>query len=256
MHVVAVFNVKGGVGKTSTAVNLADVAAREGCRTLLWDLDAQGGASYLLRRRPLPKGVTRAFRKGDGLARLVQPTLYDRLSVLPATAANAKLDILLERMEAGRKLLRRLVTPLARKHDILILDCPPTLSLLAQQILRAAHLAVLPIMPAPLSVRAFELVEGLLSEHEISTRKLRPVFNLVDRRRALHRDWILRPPAQFKRRFDTVIPAASAVEQMGVHRAPLNAFAPRSPATVAYTRLWQEAFEWLGERPLTSKKRR
>lgn len=245
MHVVALFNLKGGVGKTSSAVNLADIAAREGFRTLLWDLDAQGGSSYILRRRPREGGLKGVIRKGAPLARLVRPTLYPRLCLLPASTANRKLDLLLDRHNAGRRLLARLVEPLGDEHDVLILDCPPTLSALAEQVLRAADLVVTPVVPAPLSANAYEVVREHLREHGIRRRKLRPVFNLVDRRRRLHREWTLRPPAVFAHRFETVVPAASAVEQMSLRREPLAAFSSASPATRAYRHLWQEAIEWL-----------
>lgn len=249
MHVVALFNLKGGVGKTSSAVNLAAIAAREGFRTLLWDLDAQGGSSYILRRPPVKGGLKRILRCEAPLAGLVQETLYDRLSLLPASTANRKLDSLLERLEARSKLLGRLIEPLAATHDVLLLDCPPSLSSLAEQVLRAAHLVVTPVIPAPLSANAFDVLTAHLTRHGISPRKVRPVFNLVDRRRRLHREWVLRPPELLRRHFETVIPAASVVEQMSLRREPLAAFAPASAAGLAYQHLWHEIFEWLQERP-------
>ncbi|MEM9301288.1 MAG: ParA family protein [Pseudomonadota bacterium] len=245
MHIVALFNLKGGVGKTSTAINLAWAAAADGCRTLLWDLDAQGGASYILRRKPLKQGVTRAFRKGTPLAKLVRDTLYERLALIPASPANRKLDILLDRHGAKRKLLSKLVAPLAEDYDVLVLDCPPSLSALAEQILLASDLIVTPVVPAPLSANAFEAVASHLDAHEISRKKLRPVFNLVDRRRTLHRQWITRPPKGFGRRFETVLPAAAVVEQMSLRREPLGEFAPRAPASEAFQRLWIEVLESL-----------
>ena len=105
MSVLALTHLKGGVGKTTTAVNLAFLAAREG-PTLLWDLDPQGASSFLLRARPsTPSGAARLLRDEDALAAAIVGTDHAGLELLPADFSNRKLDTLLARSDrAGRGL--------------------------------------------------------------------------------------------------------------------------------------------------------
>ncbi len=93
MNTLATYNIKGGVGKTAAAVNLAYLAARDGHRTLLWDLDPQGAASYLLRVRPRVKGGGKALIRGKtSLEEAVKPTEFDRLDLVPADFTYRNLD--------------------------------------------------------------------------------------------------------------------------------------------------------------------
>lgn len=241
MATVAVYNIKGGVGKTSIAVNLAwSAATRSARRTLLWDLDAQGAASFLLGH----DGGSRSKRAADIFAgeakpkALIESTAYPRLDLLPADASLATLDRLLHDLGKKRR-LAKLVEDLSRDYDLIVLDCPPGLGDLAEQLVRAADLVIVPVVPSELSRRTLVAVEDFVNAREARTVPLLPVHAMVDRRRKLHRDYVTDSdwPA---------VPMASAVEQMAERRAPIGTFAARAAAGQAFDALWQRVAKSIG----------
>lgn len=241
MRCVALYNLKGGVGKTAAAVNLAYLAAAHGIRTLLWDLDPQGAASWYFHGEPEPLAAKQLLAGGSALARLVKPSPYRNLALIPADFSYRYLDILLKKVEPPREALKRLLKPFAREYALAVLDCPPSLSHLADNIFVAADRVLVPVVPTYLSLRAFEQVQDYFRHQGFEPRKLRPFYSMADRRRSLHRELIEHPPPLMARRYAAVIPYASSVERMGEHRAPLAAHvAAEDPALLAYAELWLE----------------
>lgn len=228
---LALFSAKGGVGKTSLAVNLAHAAATlSGRRTLLVDLDPQGAAGWLLNVAP-KAGAKARKRLGSGdLADLVQPSAWPNLDVLPADRSLRRLEADLAG-EDSEKWLKRALKPLADRYDRIILDCPPGLTELADQMFRAADLVLVPVVPSPLSDRALAQLQTHLAAEMKSPPPLLPVFSLADRRKALHKAALAAHPDW------PVIPYASAVEAMAASRRPLLA-GPASPASRAIAALW------------------
>ncbi|MGA1135650.1 MAG: ParA family protein, partial [bacterium] len=97
MQILASYNIKGGVGKTATSVNLAFQGAHEGARTLIWDLDPQGAATFYFRVRPKIKGGSRALLKGrHDLGDLIKATDHDNLDLLPSDFSYRTMDLLLD----------------------------------------------------------------------------------------------------------------------------------------------------------------
>ena len=240
MRVLATYGIKGGVGKTSAAVNLAAVAAASGRRTLLWDLDPQGAASYLLRIRPRVKGGGKALIRGKtSLDEAVKPTEFDGLDLVPADFTYRNLDLVLDATKKPTQRIARLLGPLADDYDLAILDCPPGISLVSENVVHAAGTLLVPMIPTTLSVRTLEQLTGFVAELE-RPPALFPFFTLVDGRKRLHREVIDDLRASRADLAATVIPALSLVEQMSVHRAPLPVFAPRSRVTRSYQDLWAE----------------
>lgn len=247
MKVLATYSIKGGVGKTTTAANLAWLAAAEGRRVLLWDLDPQGGSTWLFEVKAKVKGGGQALVSGDRkLVDAVRKTTFDNLDVLPSDESYRSLDLLLDDEKKPTRTLERLIDGLSKKYDLVILDCAPSLSLVSENIVRAADLVVAPVMPSPLSVRTLDQLRDFMDQTKGSSPKLLAVLSMVDRRRRLHKELVEELPGSRKDVAETVIPAASAVEQMAVHRAPIVQWQPRSAAAQAYTALWKEARKRLG----------
>ena len=240
MKALATYNIKGGVGKTAAAVNLAYLAAREGRRTLLWDLDPQAAASYLLRVRPRVKGGGKALVRGKkSLDQAVKPTEFDGLDLVPADFTYRNLDLALDAAKKSTQRIARLLTPLADDYDVAILDCPPGISLVSENVLHAVDTLLVPLIPTTLSVRTLDQLTEFLTELD-HPPALFPFFSMVDGRKRLHRETIARLRADRSDVATTVIPALSLVEQMAVHRAPLPVFAPGSRVSRGYEELWAE----------------
>ncbi len=233
MTVVAVYSLKGGVGKTSFSVNLAwSSAVQSGRQTLLWDLDPQWAASFILGHEPEPKEEAhRLFSKDTDSSDLLLATGIDGFDLLPSDSSLRALDQTFFAM-GKKKRLAKLLSQLQKGYERIILDCPPGLTQTSEQIMAAADLIIVPVIPSPLSQRAFDEVVGHLERTHGGRTPILPVFSMVDRRRTLHRDALAANPKW------PVIPMASAVEQMSVHRAPIGTFAAQSPAAVAFAALW------------------
>jgi chromosome partitioning protein len=241
VRVIASYNLKGGVGKTTAAVNLAYLSSVAGHRTLLWDLDPQGAATYLMRVRPRVKGGSpKLVRGARPMMDAVKATDFEGLDLLPADFTYRHMDIDLNARPKPQRTLRRLLAPLSADYDRVILDTPPSLSLVSENVIGAADLVLVPLIPTVLSVRTFDQLVTFVGELKGHQPAIRGFFSMLDRRRKLHRDIVAELPADREQMSTVAIPSASAVEQMAVRRAPLVVFAPRSPAAVAFQQLWDE----------------
>ena len=148
VNTLATYNIKGGVGKTASAVNLAYLAARDGRRTLLWDLDPQGAASYLLRVRPRVKGGGKALVRGKrSLDQAVKITEFDGLDLVPADFTYRNLDLVLDEAKKPTQRIARLLGPMADAYDVVVLDCPPGISLVSENVVHAADTPAGPAHP-------------------------------------------------------------------------------------------------------------
>jgi len=241
MKLLGVYSIKGGVGKTTTAVNLAYSSARQLQRTLLWDLDPQGASTYYFRVKPKVKGgVSRLFGRRRRLERSIKATDFDFLDLLPADASNRYADLILDALKRPRRGLRKSVRELRKDYDVVVLDCPPSISLLSENVIGAASALIVPVIPSTLSLRTLELLDQLCRERVGDGLAILPFFSMVDRRRKLHREIVESLPAERPELLATDIPYASNVEQMGVRRAPLASYAPSSPEAERYAGLWRE----------------
>lgn len=238
MRMLALYSIKGGVGKTASAVNLAAEAARAGQRVLLWDLDPQAATSFYLKIKPRIRGGVEKLVKGkSAFDKVIRATDVEHLDLLPAALASREMDQLLARR--GNSHLRKILKQVRDDYDLVILDCPPSLSHLSENIFSSVDALLVPVVPTVLSLRTLQQLEAFLDDHDIAC-PVWPFITLADRRRVLHRDVIATMHEQWPLMLSTVIPSASIVERMGLERAPLHRFAPRSAAAQAYTALWQE----------------
>jgi cellulose biosynthesis protein BcsQ len=249
MAVVALYNLKGGVGKTTAAVNLVDLAARRGRRVLLWDLDAQGSSSFLLGVMPTHEAsVPDLLSGGRDLRRHISGTNVPGVSMIAADASYRRLDLALDaRKKPGRR-LARLLEPVLDDFDDVVLDCPPSASVLGKAIAGAADVVLAPLIPSPLSVRAFDSLCHLVDEGP-RRPNVRAFFSMVDSRRRLHRDLTDRLPGRWPGILSARIPVSADVERMSTFQAPLNVFAPGCKAAMAFEALYSEVHAELRDAP-------
>ncbi|HTP16250.1 MAG TPA: ParA family protein [Streptosporangiaceae bacterium] len=242
MKILATYNIKGGVGKTAAAVNLSYYAARDGYRVLLWDLDPQGAATFLFRVRPRVKGGGRALIKGTrSLDNVIKATDFGNLDLLPADFTYRNLDLMLDSAKKPTRRLGSLLAPLRAEYDVIFLDCPPSISLLSESVVRAADVLLVPLIPTTLSVNTLDQLTGFLAGLDGHRPAVLAFFSMADQRKSLHREISRQLPAQRSDFAVTAIPALSVIERMSVERAPVPAWAPRTAAARRYRELWQEA---------------
>jgi len=250
MQIVAVTNIKGGVGKTTTAVNLAYLSAVGGARTLLWDLDAQGAATYTLQveagERVSAKKLVGGRRE---LPEAIVASAYERLHVLPADLSYRNFDLHLAARKRPTERLLKMSRSLREDYDLLVLDCPPGISLLTESVLRAADALVVPLLPTPLSLRTLAQLREFVAAEGWTDLRLLPFFSMVDRRRSLHRELIDSTRAESSGLLATEVPYWSEIERVSVRRAPMGVIAPHSEAARIYAALWAEVDACLHGRP-------
>lgn len=241
MAVIAAYSIKGGVGKTSTAVNLAYLAAEQGHKTLLWDLDPQGASSYYFRIKPKIKGGSKELIAGQReLDDLIKGTDFENLDMLPADFSFRNLDLVLDARKKPTQRLQKLLKPLNKEYDFIFLDCPPNISLLSEAVFEAADALLSPIIPTTLSIRTLQQLQKFIKQNELKQLKLLPFFSMADRRKKMHREIMLHLADEYPELLNTVISYASDIERMGLERQPLGGFSKRGRSVEAYRALWSE----------------
>lgn len=241
MKIIATFNIKGGVGKTSTAVNLAYLAARDGSRTLVWDLDPQGASSYYFRIKPKIKGGSKKLIEGKReLDDMIKGTDFDNLDLLPSDFSFRNLDLVLESKKKPTHQLEKLLKPLSQEYDFIFLDCPPSISLLSEAVFKAADILLSPVIPTTLSIRTLDQLKQFIKEEKNKKIQIMPFFSMVDRRKKMHLDILETMPKQYPELLKSAIPYASDIERMGLERMPLGGFVKSGRSIKAYQDLWEE----------------
>jgi len=173
---------------------------------------------------------------------VARSTEFKRLQVVPADTTLRETERMLGDARRPSRLVRKLLATAKKEIDVLILDCPPGMGALTEVVADNADLLLLPVVPTPLAVRAFDHYVEFLTEHGTPKYVLAPFLSMIDRRKPLQR----RLEAQIrkdKRFLGAAIPESSAVERMGERRIPTVLASPRSTATLEYRRLWAEASE-------------
>ena len=241
MEIIAVYNIKGGVGKTTTAVNLAYRSAADGWPTLIWDLDPQGAATYILRAEAHIEGGSKQLIRGEtDVSELAVSTDYPGLDLLPADFSYRRMDQHLHRRKHPATRLMKLLRPLQERYACLILDCAPGISLVSENVMHAADALVVPLLPSPLSVRTLEQLFEFVGTRNWPDLAVLPFFSMVDRRKLLHKETIETLRRRYPQILETEVPYGSEFERITLRRAPVESYAPASFATQVYRRLWSE----------------
>lgn len=238
---IAIYNSKGGVGKTAASVNLAYLASQEGKKTLLWDLDQQAAATFYYRVKPKMKGGVEGLLKNKSLAEeSIKGTDYDFLDILPGDFSTRNIDIALDNSKKSKSKIKRIVESFSDEYDYVIMDCPPGVSLLSDNVFRAADYILFPLIPTTLSLRTYKQVMDYFQEEGYSKKNVFPFFTLVDLRKSVHKEAMEELKSEEKRVFRNFVPYSAEVEKMGVNRMPIFEYSPRSRPAVCYKNIWRE----------------
>jgi chromosome partitioning protein len=242
MKIIACYSNKGGVGKTATAVNLAHALATSGRRTLLCDLDPQGASGFYFRVKSSRKLSEARFFEGDEkLTEAIRASDYEDLDILPANMAFRNFDVFLSQMKQPRSRLKKALAAVRADYDVILLDCPPSISLLSEAVFRAADMIVVPVIPTTLSQRTYQQLLAFFAENDLAADKLHGLFSMVQGTKKLHTETMQALRGEHPGRFlTTQIAFASDVERMGLTRAPVGATLPNSAAARAYRALCAE----------------
>ena len=244
--IVAVANQKGGVGKTTTAVNLAHCVAETGRRVLLIDLDPQGNATSGLGGRPQDAPTSYDVLSGEVSAKdAAYTTPFDGLMLIPSGLDLAGAEIEMSDMEHREQILRSAVSPLKDEYDDIFIDCPPSLGLLTVNALTCADSLISPIQ---CEYYALEGVGQLMNTMLLVRRRMNPdlqvegvVLTMYDARLRLSEQVAQEVRSHFHHQvYDTVIPRNVRLSEAPSHGMPVAAYDSRCPGAAAYRALAAE----------------
>lgn len=246
MKILATYNIKGGVGKTASAVNLSYIASRKNLRVLVWDLDPQGAASYYFRIKPrVSGGGYRLVHRKKLINDVIKATNYAGLDLLPSDFSYRDMDLFLDKEKKSRQRFVKLLDQVRDEYDLVIFDCPPSISLVSENVFYAADALLVPTIPTHLSFRAYDQLKKFIRKNDRINPALLPYLYMFDHRKKIHKDFARRFSSLYPEGLKTQIAYSSVVEKMGIYCAPVPVFDSSSEIATTFNRLWEEISERL-----------
>lgn len=247
--IISIINQKGGVGKTTTAVNLAAFLADKGYKTMLVDADSQGNAtSGLSKDVELGETLYDVLLDDVSIEEAVVKTDIKKLSILPASIDLAGAEIEMVSMEKREFLMKRKLDQVCDKYDFILIDCPPSLGLMTLNALVASQEILIPIQA---EFYALEGLSQLVKTVQVVTRKLNPglsilgiLLTMFDGRTNLSLQVADEVKKYFGNKvFRTVIPRSVKLSEAPSFGEPILTYAPKSKGAEAYKKLCREVIK-------------
>jgi chromosome partitioning protein len=239
LKTIALYNVKGGVGKSAAAVNLAYLSSSTSYSTLLWDLDSQGASTYCLHKKGIDLNL-KDLVKGGKISDHIIKTSYKKLFLIPSDFSLRHLDHYLIGQNKSKHKIKDALSTLKDKFDLVFLDCPPGISKLAENIFYSADYILVPVIPSKLSIRSYRQIMNFIDRKGFRSNSIIPFFSMVDLRRRIHKDSMLDMQKNMSNLCKNFIPYLSDIEKMSESRKPVSVANPASGAALAYQMLWEE----------------
>jgi chromosome partitioning protein len=241
MIVYSIYNIKGGVGKTAAAVNLSYLSSLDGKKTLLWDLDPQGSSSFYYHTKQGNDASLKKIISGKvELNEIISDTYYYNLKIIPSGFSYRHMDTLLDQVKKSKKWIRDALKELKDEYDVIFLDCPPGISILAENIFHACDYILIPTVPTPLSLRNYDQIISFFKQDDLDKSSVIPFFSMVEIRKSIHQNMMKELSGKVPNLCISYIPFLAEVEKMGIYRKPLADFSPNSKASACFKALWKE----------------
>ncbi|GAB6073400.1 ParA family protein [Nautilia lithotrophica] len=217
--IISLYNIKGGVGKTSTSVNLVSVASKKG-KTLLWDLDVQGASSYFFNKKPKKRYI---FQKP--IEKIIKSTQYENIDIIPADT----------KLEKYKNEMKNLLDVLKERYDFIIMDAPASLNPLTRDLLKHSDIILVPVLPNILSLRTYNQI--LKTKLAKNIKLFVNGFENKPAHKKIIQTILQLPKSQYLK---TYIPKSDLIESMPFEKMSVVERFPQSREAKIYEKMFNE----------------